>query len=110
LVETWTSERTREQVAEQLQKVQVRAGQVADAEDLCARDPQLAARGYWVRVKTPEGDVVVMDGVPYRLTRTPAFVSGPGPLLGEHTAEVLHRILRLSDGDIEALRADQVIA
>ena len=75
-----------------------------------SRTPQLKARGYWVRVKTPEGDEVVLDGVPYRLTRTPAFVSGPGPLLGEHTEEVLHRILGLSDGDIEALRAEQVIA
>jgi len=109
-IEAWTRERTPEQVAEQLQSARVRAGAVADAEDLCVHDPQLAARGYWVRVKTPEGDEVILDGVPYLLTHTPAFVSGPGPLLGEHTADVLHRVLGLSDAEIAALRADQVIA
>jgi benzylsuccinate CoA-transferase BbsF subunit len=110
LVEEWTCERTPGEVAEHLQTARVRAGQVADAEDLCVHDPQLKARGYWVRLKTPEGDEVVLDGVPYRLTRTPAFVSGPGPLLGEHTTDVLQRILGLSEGDIEALRAARVIA
>jgi benzylsuccinate CoA-transferase BbsF subunit len=109
-IEAWTRERTPEQVAEELQRARVRAGQVADAGDLCVHDPQLAARGYWVRVKTPEGDEVIMDGVPYRLTHTPAFVSGPGPLLGEHTADMLQRVLGLADAEIAALRADRVIA
>ena len=109
-VETWTRRHTREEVAEQLQRARVRAAAVADAEDICVRDPQLAARGYWVRVKTPEGSEVIMDGVPYRLTRTPAFAAAPGPLLGEHTVEVLHRLLGLTAAQIAALKADHVIA
>jgi benzylsuccinate CoA-transferase BbsF subunit len=109
-VEAWTAERTPEEVAEQLQAAGVRAGVVANADDLCVRDPQLHARHYWVRVRTPEGDEVTLDGVPYRLPRTPASVSGPGPLLGEHTADVLHRVLGLDDGEIAALRAAGVIA
>jgi len=109
LVETWTLERTPEEIAERLQQAGVRAGVVADAEDLCVRDPHLQARGYWVRAKTPEGTDVILDGIPYRLSRTPAYVAGPGPLLGEHTAEVLRDLLGLSDAEIATLRAEGVV-
>jgi crotonobetainyl-CoA:carnitine CoA-transferase CaiB-like acyl-CoA transferase len=108
-VESWTSERTPAAVAEHLQRAGVRAGVVADAEDLCVTDPHLAARGYWVRVKTPEGDEVIMDGVPYRLGRTPASVTKPGPLLGEHTSHVLERFLGLDSAEIAMLRKGRVI-
>jgi crotonobetainyl-CoA:carnitine CoA-transferase CaiB-like acyl-CoA transferase len=110
LVESWTRERTPESVADLLQWVGVRAGVVADAEDLCVRDPHLATRGYWVRLETPEGGEVIMDGLPYRLGRTPASVTGPGPLLGEHTSDVLTRLLGLDDATIATLRSDGVIA
>jgi crotonobetainyl-CoA:carnitine CoA-transferase CaiB-like acyl-CoA transferase len=110
LVETWTRERTPEEIADRLQRAGVRAGIVADAEDLCARDPHLRARDYWVRVRTPEGPEVTLDGIPYRLGRTPARVGGPGPLLGEHTTEVLRDLLGLGGAEIAALRAAQVVA
>lgn len=109
-VEAWTTTRAAEDVVDRLQDAGIAAGVVADAEDLCRRDPQLQARGYWIRTKTPEGDEVTLDGIPYRLTGTPAFASGPGPLLGEHTAQVLERLLRLGSAEIEALATDGVIA
>jgi crotonobetainyl-CoA:carnitine CoA-transferase CaiB-like acyl-CoA transferase len=109
LVESWTKERSPDEVAERLQQAGVRAGIVADAEDLCVRDPQLTARGYWTPVRTPEGDEVILDGAPYRLQRTPARIGGPGPLLGEHTIEVLRRLLGLDEAEIAVLRADGVI-
>lgn len=110
LVEEWTRTRTAEEVTERLQGAGVRAGVVADAEDLCLRDPQLRARRYWIDVETPEGNHVRLDGIPYRLERTPARVSGPGPLLGEHTDDVLRRLLGLEAHQIAALRAAGVVA
>jgi len=82
---------------------------VANAEDLCARDPQLAARGHFVDVPTPEGRSVRIDGPPFVLSETPARVSGPGPLLGEHTDEVLATLLGMSADEIAALRAAGVV-
>jgi len=93
-----------------LQDAGVAAGIVADAEDLCARDPQLAARGHFVDVPTSEGRTVRIDGPPYVLSDTPAAVGGPGPLLGEHTDEVLSSLLGVSAEDIRMLRADGVVA
>ena len=85
------------------------AGRVANAQDLCMRDPQLAERGHFVDIPTPEGRTVRMEGPPFLLSETPARVQGPGPLLGEHTAAVLESILDLDQNEIGRLRAARVI-
>ncbi len=109
-VEEWTRERTPEEVMAILQKAGIAAGIVANGEDLCSRDPHMQARGYWAKVKAPEGEEVTLDGVPYKLSSTPAYVSAPGPLLGEHTDSVLRRLLNFSDAEISKLKAEGVIA
>jgi crotonobetainyl-CoA:carnitine CoA-transferase CaiB-like acyl-CoA transferase len=83
---------------------------VADAEEVCIHDPQLAARGHFVDVPTPEGETVRLDSFPALLSHTPATVRGPGPLLGEHTHAVLHELLGLDPETLERLESDGVIA
>ena len=95
---------------ERLQAAGVAAGRVADAADLCTRDPQLAARGHFVEMPTAEGRTVRLDGPAFLLSDTPARVRGPGPLLGEHTDQVLREVLGLEAEEIAALRADGVVA
>ncbi len=108
-VADWTRARDAGAVMAALQAAGVAAGRVADAADLCAGDPQLAARGHFVGVPTPEGGTVRLDGPAVHLSDTPATVSGPGPLLGEHTDQVLSGVLGLGAGEIAALRAGGVI-
>jgi crotonobetainyl-CoA:carnitine CoA-transferase CaiB-like acyl-CoA transferase len=109
LLGAWSGTQKAEDAMHLLQEAGVAAGLVANAEDLCAADPQLAARGHFVDVPTPEGGRVRMDGPPFLLSDTPARVSGPGPLLGEHTDRVLAELLGLGDGELAALRADGII-
>jgi crotonobetainyl-CoA:carnitine CoA-transferase CaiB-like acyl-CoA transferase len=109
LVAQWTRERPVEEATAILQRAGVAAGLVANAEDLCARDPQLAARGHFVDVPAPEGHTVRIDGPPFVLSDTPAAVGGPGPLLGEHTDEVLSSLLGASAEEIRSLRAEGVV-
>jgi benzylsuccinate CoA-transferase BbsF subunit len=109
-VAAWTRTMNVHVAVSRLQANGVRAGIVADAADVCARDPQLAARGHFVDVATPEGRTVRIDGPPFVLSETPAAVRGPGPLLGEHADEVLGTILGYDAGTIAALRADGVVA
>ena len=92
-----------------LQLAGVAAGLVANAEDLCARDPQLAARRHFVEVPTREGRTVRIDGPPFVLSEMPGAVSGPGPLLGEHADEVLSGLLGIGAEEIAALRAARVL-
>ncbi|MEW6296135.1 MAG: CoA transferase [Thermodesulfobacteriota bacterium] len=108
-VEEWTRQRSAEEVMAVLQQAGVPAGVVANAEDM-DRDAQLRARGYWARVRTPEGDEVVLDGTPMKLSATPGYVAAPGPLLGEHTDTILRRLLGYSDEDIARLKAERVVA
>jgi crotonobetainyl-CoA:carnitine CoA-transferase CaiB-like acyl-CoA transferase len=51
-----------------------------------------------------------MGGPPFLLSETPARVRGPGPLLGEHTDDVLADVLGCGAEEIRALRAAGVIA
>ncbi len=110
LLAAWTRTQDAEAAMVALQTAGVAAGRVADARDVCERDPQLAARGHFVSVSTPEGGTVRVDGPPYLLSETPAAVRGPGPLLGEHTDAVLSRVLGCSADEIARLRADGVVA
>ncbi|HWP66604.1 MAG TPA: CoA transferase [Candidatus Limnocylindria bacterium] len=91
-VAAWTRSQDAEAVMLRLQNAGVAAGVVANAVDLCERDPQLAAWGFFATVATPEGGTVRIGGPPYRLSDTPARVSGPGPLVGEHSAAVLETL------------------
>jgi benzylsuccinate CoA-transferase BbsF subunit len=89
LVAAWTRPRDADTAMDLLQCAGVAAGRVASARDLCERDPQLAARGFFVDVATAEGHTVRFDGSPVRLSETPPRIAAAGPLLGEHTLAVL---------------------
>ena len=108
-VEEWTRTRTPEEVMMKLQQAGVAAGLVANGVDM-DRDPHLSARGYWAQVRTPEGDNVVLDGPPIKLSATQGAVAAPGPLLGEQTETVLRRLLNYTDADIAQLAAERVVA
>ena len=111
-VETWTRRLASEDVAARLQAAGVAASVVANGADL-DRDPQLRAREYWARLPAKQEDGrtdVVLDGPPFKLSRTPGYVAAPGPLLGEQTDDVLHRVLGLSAQQVADLKADRVVA
>ena len=111
-LETWTRRLAPEDVAARLQAAGVAASLVANGADL-DRDPQLRARGYWTRLPTKQEDGrtdVVLDGPPFKLSRTPGYVAAPGPLLGEQTDDVLRRVLGLSAQQVADLKADRVVA
>ncbi len=111
-IEAWTQQHTAEEVMTRLQEAAIAAGVVANGEDL-DRDPQLRARGYWARLPAQEGgktEDIILDGPPFKLSRTPGYVAAPGPLLGEHTDSVLSRLLNYSAQQIAQLKEDGVIA
>jgi crotonobetainyl-CoA:carnitine CoA-transferase CaiB-like acyl-CoA transferase len=103
-VADWARQYDAEAIAARLQGAAVSAGALADAADLCQRDPQLAARGYFVRA----GGAVV-DGPMPRLRSTPGVVDAPAPRRGEHSAQVLRQLLGMSDAELDALHAAGVV-
>jgi crotonobetainyl-CoA:carnitine CoA-transferase CaiB-like acyl-CoA transferase len=71
--------------------------------------PQTRAREMVVETQHPQAGAVHSIGCPIRLTATPAAVTRPAPLLGEHTREVL-REFDFSEAEIDALLAAGVVA
>jgi len=105
----WARSRRAGDLERRLQDAGVAAGLVANAADLSA-DPQLAHRGYFETVATPEGRRETFDGIPFVSGTLPGRVTAPGPLLGEHTDLVLRDLLGLSANEIAVLRAEGAIA
>ncbi|ROO60605.1 crotonobetainyl-CoA:carnitine CoA-transferase CaiB-like acyl-CoA transferase [Micromonospora sp. Llam0] len=90
---TWTRTRDAAETAELLQRAGVAAAVVATGEDLTEHDRHLAARGFYPVLRHPLAGEVRHEGTVVRLSRTPARIDRPAPLLGEHTAEVLEELL-----------------
>jgi crotonobetainyl-CoA:carnitine CoA-transferase CaiB-like acyl-CoA transferase len=71
-------------------------------------DPQVAARGMVLDVEHPRAGRMKTLGTPIRFSDTPAAVTRPAPLLGQHTDDVL-RALGYSAADIARLRDDGAV-
>jgi crotonobetainyl-CoA:carnitine CoA-transferase CaiB-like acyl-CoA transferase len=101
-VAQWTGTRSAEDVAAALQAAGVSAMAVLSPDDLGA-DPHLAARRAIIEIEHPEVGLERHGANPIRLSRTALRPSGPAPLLGEHTGEVLTGVLDLSADEVARL-------
>ena len=72
--------------------------------DEVAADPQVADRGM-----LPEIDGFRVTGPPVKFSATPGRVARPAPKLGEHSAELLKELLRMSDVQITGLIESGVV-
>jgi crotonobetainyl-CoA:carnitine CoA-transferase CaiB-like acyl-CoA transferase len=76
--------------------------------DQVFHDPQLEARGFFPEAPHTKLGPVKQIGSPMRLSGTPAQMARAGPLLGEHSAEVLQEIGYTGD-EIRAFAQSGVI-
>lgn len=88
-----------------LQARGVPAGVVQTARDLIEEDAQLAHRQHWVRLDHREMGQTLYNAPPIRLSRTPATLRDPAPLLGEHTEQICLDVLGLSRSRYDELHA-----
>jgi crotonobetainyl-CoA:carnitine CoA-transferase CaiB-like acyl-CoA transferase len=95
-VARWTADRDAEEAMAILQRYRVAAGVVSNGADLCERDPQLAARGFWPSVRLADGTTTQVTGIPFRLSRTPGSVRTVAPEIGDDNDYVLGQLLGLS--------------
>lgn len=74
------------------------------------KDPQSKARKSIWDVEHPTlGNVQLLGSALQHLSRTPATPQGHPPLLGEHTFQIMEKVLGMSSDEIEKLAADKVI-
>ena len=100
LVESWTIQRSAEDVMHSLQAAGVAAGVVQTGADL-SRDAQLMARGFFRRVADHQGEHRIIESAPYKLSRTPGSVTRGAPAFAADMTYVLRELLGMSDEEVE---------
>jgi crotonobetainyl-CoA:carnitine CoA-transferase CaiB-like acyl-CoA transferase len=108
ILAAWTRGLTPEVVTEALQVAGVAAAPVLGVPALFD-DAHLRVRGFWESVSHPEAGTWDVDGVPWRLSRSPAHIRLPAPRFAEHNDYVLRGLLGLSEEEVRELAAAGVI-
>jgi len=91
-----------------LNEVGVPCGRINDIAQVFA-DPQVRHRGMRIEMEHPLAGTLPLLSSPMDLSATPVEYRRPPPLLGQHTDEVLGRLLGFSPERIAALRAAGVL-
>ncbi|MGH7917752.1 MAG: CoA transferase, partial [Candidatus Binataceae bacterium] len=106
-IENTTVRFDRDELAGRLRTRGLAAGPVYSAIDLM-HDPAFGAAGMMVKLKHKECGERLTPGLPVRFSAlTPDY--RPAPLLGEHTEEVLSKLLGYSTEEIAELRAAKIL-
>ena len=92
----------------QLEAVGVPCGPINDLAQVFA-DPQVQARGLAMQLPHALAGLVPQVASPIRLSGTPVEYRNAPPLLGEHTQEILERVLGFDSVAVEALREAGVL-
>ena len=108
LIRQATVFKTTAQWVEQLEAVGVPCGPINELAQVFA-DPQVQARGLALELPHALAGLVPQVASPIRLSETPVEYRRAPPLLGEHTEEVLERVLGLGAVELGLLRQANVL-
>ena len=101
-IEAWTQTLDKYAVTERCQAGGVRAMPVQSAEDRVDHDPQLRHREMYVPIDHPALGTYKVQNAPFKMTGTPPFNHLPGPMIGQHTQEIIEGLLGYSHEDLRA--------
>jgi len=107
-VADWTATRDGEAIEAELQARGIAAHIVAASEDF-VRDPQLTARGHFVRLPHPLMGETVFESARYQLSDTPAVYERSAPTFGRDNTYVLREILGYPVARVAALEAAGIL-
>src|SRR5439155_20830856 len=104
----WTLVQDPMEATERLQAAGVAASPPLKNREL-AEDQHLASRDFFVEKEHPEVGVRQHAGIPWRMSETPCEVWRAAPVMGQDNDHIYGDLLGLSNGQIEDLKARQVI-
>ncbi|MGZ9067797.1 MAG: CoA transferase, partial [Burkholderiales bacterium] len=104
MVSSWFARKTSDEWVALLSEVEVPCGAIYTIDRILA-DPQIDALGLLKTLRHPTSGPVRVVGAPFHLSADETQPRLPPPLLGEHTQEVLRKVLSLPDAEIAALGA-----
>jgi crotonobetainyl-CoA:carnitine CoA-transferase CaiB-like acyl-CoA transferase len=105
IVGDWIGARPLDEVMDAFEKAEAAIAPILDVEQFIA-DPQVRARGTVASLEDPDLGRLRMQGVFPLLSRTPGSIRHAGPRLGEHTAEVLDKMV--ANGAISSAISEKI--
>ncbi len=110
IIEQWVMEQESVEDAErQLEAYGCPCLRVRSIKELADRDPHIKERDMMVEVDQPFVGKMKMYGSPLKMSETPCGPRGHGPLLGEHTQEILTDVLNYNERHIKDLYDQEVV-
>jgi crotonobetainyl-CoA:carnitine CoA-transferase CaiB-like acyl-CoA transferase len=91
-----------------LEAVNVPCGPINRIDQVFA-DPQAIARGLTVAMEHAAAGPIDLVASPLRLSKTPPEYRSAPPLLGQHTEDILERVLAIQPSEIIRLRRDKIV-
>jgi formyl-CoA transferase len=107
IITAWTRTRTKHEAMEQVGGAGIPAGAVLDTMEL-HNEPTFEARGILQVMQHPVHQPFKMPAWPVRVDGKPPQVKA-SPVLGQHTDDVLTSWLGMSEAEVKALHAEQVV-
>ena len=73
------------------------------------QNKQFLERNYFTLVAHPQQGPIKLTGDPFRLSSVDEKPLKPAPLLGEHTDQVLKKMVGLDDNQLTSLREREIV-
>src|ERR1700688_2608952 len=106
-IEAWTMTKTKFEVMDICNKYDIPVGPILSMKEI-AEEESLRATGTVVEVDHPGRGKYLTVGNPIKLSDSPADVRR-SPLLGEHTDEILRKVLKYSDKEVADIKVSGAI-
>ena len=100
LVGQWSVKHDSRDLTVTLQNLSIAAGAAVNNWQML-EDPHMNQRGFMMDIDEPDLGVKRYPGQAIRLSSTPATKHNPSPQLGEHTRQLLHNLLSMSNAEID---------
>src|ERR1700681_4830881 len=106
-IEEWTMTKTKFEVMDICNKVDIPVGPILSMKEI-AEEPSLRETGTVVEVDHPTRGKYLTVGNPIKMSDSPCQVTR-APLLGEHTEEILGKVLGYSEKEVADIKASGAI-
>lgn len=108
IVQEWTVTKNAYDIENQLAELGIPCAVVANMSEV-VHNPQLLERNMFQTMKYPSGTRIPVVTSNLNMSKTPGRVFHRAPMLGEHSEEILSKMLGKSAEDIDMLKSNEII-